>query len=306
MSFDIKELIKTVYYGDRPPEKQTLVIPKHEDLNSEPKQVEIRSVLETAAALVAGSGLLWRWQCYDGTVKLCRWDQAQKVFLRGALHDWILFLGDHWTVKDTTGQEFRGPSAPVADRLIQAILAHPGTPARRLGITTSAQAGGNQMKPSFESEQVQDLLVGICRCSPQTYYRVDESGRSIITPIRQRLMDDLGICSKTASLYLKIANLPITPFAQNQPDEADATPPAKPAKKCGPTPLTEEEREEKAAARDAVANNKRFQFIETNSGRYGVFDGTSGRVVSLFPRPEDAVAELTRLKTGRSYAIDNN
>ena len=128
MSFNLEELVRTVYYGERPPERQTLIIPVHEDINKEPKQAEIRAVLETAAALVAGSGLLWAWRCYDGTTKLCKWDPVQKVFLRGALHDWVLFLGDNWTVKDTTGQEFRGPSAPVADRLIQTVLKHPALP----------------------------------------------------------------------------------------------------------------------------------------------------------------------------------
>ena len=129
MSFDIKSLIKTIYYSDRPPEKQTLIIPIHEDINKEPQQAKIRSVLETAAVLVAGSGLCWKWVCYDGAVKLCKWDTAQKVFLRGSLNDWILFFGDNWTVKDTNSQEYRGPSPAVADRLIQAVLKHPELPA---------------------------------------------------------------------------------------------------------------------------------------------------------------------------------
>jgi hypothetical protein len=109
-------------------EKQTLVIPKHEDINKEPKQAEVRSVLETAAALIAGSGLLWRWERHDGSGRLCRWDSAQRVFLQGALNDWILFFGDNWTVKDTNGQEYGGPSPVVADRLIQAVLKHPTLP----------------------------------------------------------------------------------------------------------------------------------------------------------------------------------
>ncbi len=128
MSFDIKSLVKTIYYGDRPPEKQMLIIPVHQDINNEPKQAEIRAVLETAAALVAGSGLCWKWVCYDGTAKLVRWDAKERVFLRDSLRGWQTFFGRHFAVKDTTGQEFRGPSAPVADRLIQKILAHPELP----------------------------------------------------------------------------------------------------------------------------------------------------------------------------------
>jgi hypothetical protein len=154
---------------------------------------------------------------------------------------------------------------------------------------------------SFESPEVQSLLVGVYKCSAQTYHRLDpETGKSTVYPIRRRLME-LGMCSKTASLYLKKANLPLKLFARQ-----GETAPAKAPKKCGPTPLTEEEREEKRLAKESLAERTRFQLITTNSGRYGVFDGFSGRVVSLFLDPEDAEAELTRLRSGKSYTINNN
>lgn len=71
-----------------------------------------------------------------------------------------------------------------------------------------------------------------------TYFRVDpETGKHLIYPIRQRLMEELGMCSKTASLYLKKANLP---FAQLRPETPSPSPEAVPAKK-GRKVLTEEQ-----------------------------------------------------------------
>jgi hypothetical protein len=64
-------------------------VPVHEKIDKgEPKPV-----LAAAAAQIAGSGLIWKWQNYDGTAKLCSWDGVQKIFLRGTLVDWRHFFG---------------------------------------------------------------------------------------------------------------------------------------------------------------------------------------------------------------------
>jgi hypothetical protein len=111
------------------------------------------------------------------------------------------------------------------------------------------------MKFAFESEEVQTLLAGVYRSSPQTYLRIcPKTGKHLISPIRRDLLN-LGMCSKTASAFLKRADLPIIPFARNNQGETDGTPPEKPAKKSGPAPLSEKKREEKAATKDAVANS---------------------------------------------------
>jgi hypothetical protein len=120
MSIDLLGLFKRQTFTDRPPERQILTVPLHERIDKE----ESRSVLAKAAEQIVGSGLVWGWDSYDGTVKLCHWDAAQKVFLRGALNDWIHFFGRHWRVFDTNNQEYLGPSPVVADRLISAVLAH--------------------------------------------------------------------------------------------------------------------------------------------------------------------------------------
>jgi hypothetical protein len=69
-------------------------------------------------------------------------------------------FGVHWRVRDTGGQEYLGPSPAVADHLIQAVRKTPGSPGRRLGAAARQEEGGNQMKFSFESEEVQNLLSG--------------------------------------------------------------------------------------------------------------------------------------------------
>jgi hypothetical protein len=124
MSIDLLGIFKRPTFTARPSERQLLTVPVHERID----KAESQPVLATAAAQVAGSGLVWKWVCYDGTSKLCSWDGAQKVFLRGSLNDWILFFGSRWAVKDTNGVEYRGPSLVVADRLLQAVLKHPALP----------------------------------------------------------------------------------------------------------------------------------------------------------------------------------
>jgi hypothetical protein len=88
---------------------------------------EMSPVLATAAETLARSGLLWKWVS-NGTAKLCSWDSSQKVFVRGTVEDWQIFIGEHWRVQDSRGIEYVGPSRLVADRLIAAVLAHHETP----------------------------------------------------------------------------------------------------------------------------------------------------------------------------------
>jgi hypothetical protein len=128
MSIDLLGLFKRQVFTDRPPERQVLVVPIHERIDKIHRQTEVQAVLAKAAEQIARSGLVWRWLCHDNTYKLCYWDASQKVFLRGSLNDWILFFGTHWRIQDTTGQEYRGASPGVMDRLIAAILLHPETP----------------------------------------------------------------------------------------------------------------------------------------------------------------------------------
>lgn len=158
------------------------------------------------------------------------------------------------------------------------------------------------MKFTFDSPEVQSLLVGVFRCSPQTYYRVDpETGRSIIHPIRKYLIG-LGMCSKTASHYLKRANLPITPFFRDETEKP-------PAKRRGPPPVSEEEREAKRAKEEAAQNSKRYQLIVSTcrkSGaepKHGVWDEVAGRVIEIFTSRRDAIEALIQLKTGNPLSV---
>jgi hypothetical protein len=150
------------------------------------------------------------------------------------------------------------------------------------------------MKFTLETPEVAALLTGVFRRGIRTYYRTDEAGKPYVYPLRRELAA-LGMCAKTATGLMQ--GVPFAPYVSNKPPA-----PEKPAKKSGPT---EEEREAKVAAKEGVAQSKRFQFITTNSGKFGVWDGVSGRILSLFSRQEDAIAELTRIKTGKSY-IEND
>jgi hypothetical protein len=105
-----------------------LTVPIHERVNQERWQGEVKTVLEKAAFTVAESKLLYRWERHDGSAKLCRWEPEGQAFLFGALTDWQTYFGRHWIVKDLAGREYLGPSLPVTDRLVAAILEHPNTP----------------------------------------------------------------------------------------------------------------------------------------------------------------------------------
>jgi hypothetical protein len=106
------------------PERQTLTVPIHVRVD----KAESQPVLEKAADLIARSGFVWRWTKIDGASRLHRWDAEQQIFIAGSLEDWAVFFGKKFVVRDTTGEQFAGPSQVVCDRLIARVLAHPSTP----------------------------------------------------------------------------------------------------------------------------------------------------------------------------------
>lgn len=116
-------LFKRQSFTERP-ERQTLTVPIHEKID----RAESQPVLEAAAGQLAKSGLLWKWLTCDNTAKLVRWDQTERAFLRGSLDDWCHWFGQRFIVRDSSNQEYLGPSPVVADRLISAVLSHPQLP----------------------------------------------------------------------------------------------------------------------------------------------------------------------------------
>jgi hypothetical protein len=121
---DLLHLCTTVF---RPPaapkaaERKLLTVPLHEFLD----QPQMQPVLAAAAAQLATSGLLWKWISTDGTAKLVSWDASQKIFIRGTVEDFAILLGEYFTIRDSSGREYRGPSLTVTDRLIRETLKHP-------------------------------------------------------------------------------------------------------------------------------------------------------------------------------------
>jgi hypothetical protein len=133
--FDI--ICATVERIFRPPAprlaaRTVLVVPLHEAVDKK----EMSPVLAKAAETLARSGLLWKWVS-NGTAKLCSWDSSEKVFVRGTVEDWQIFIGQNWRVRDSSGVEYAGPSRLVADRLTAAVLAHPETPVASWQIATN-------------------------------------------------------------------------------------------------------------------------------------------------------------------------
>jgi hypothetical protein len=82
------------------------------------------------------------------------------------------------------------------------------------------------------------------------------------------------------------------------PAEQEASIPSKTGKK-----LTVQERDEKAARQEEAANNKRYQYIETSSGKFGIWDDINGYTVFLAYTKEEAIEEMARLKTGKSCTV---
>lgn len=83
-------------------------------------------------------------------------------------------------------------------------------------------------------------------------------------------------------------------------------------KKGGPRPLTEDQKEAKAAKAEAAQNAKRYELVMTSfrkhgaSPKYGVWDGFAGAVIELFSSRGEAIEELARLQTGTSNVIEGN
>jgi hypothetical protein len=84
----------------------------------------MQPIIAAAADQIVKSGLLWKWVRYDGSLRLCQWDSAQRLFLRGTVEDWVGFIGEHWRTFDTDRVEYSAPSLVVTDRIISAVLAH--------------------------------------------------------------------------------------------------------------------------------------------------------------------------------------
>jgi hypothetical protein len=90
---------------------------------------------------------------------------------------------------------------------------------------------------------------------------------------------------------------------ESEPEFPTLEIPASHSSKPGKKPMTVEEREETLARQEEAANSKRFQYIETSSGKFGVWDDINGYVVFLAYTQEEVIEELARLKAGKSYAV---
>jgi hypothetical protein len=163
--------------------------------------------------------------------------------------------------------------------------------------------------PRFDvnSAEVQAVLLGVMKCSPQSYYRINPDGQHVIVPIRRELMEALNICPKSASKLLKDAAIPYAPFIHNppaEPVEPEPDPEAimEAALEAEARETARQEKLAKKAELEERANSRRYQLVETNSGKFGIWQADEGRVIALFLTREEAIEEMARLRSGSSQA----
>jgi hypothetical protein len=53
----------------------------------------------------------------------------------------------------------------------------------------------------------------------------------------------------------------------------------------------------------AAENKRRFQLIETSSGKHSIWDAENATVTNLYYTMEEALSELTRLRSGGFRAV---
>jgi hypothetical protein len=159
---------------------------------------------------------------------------------------------------------------------------------------------------TIDSPEVASLLSGTHRCSPQSYFRIDEDGKCRTYPIRRLLMS-LGINQKLATQLMQQANIPYAEFVRNKVENPAATVREDPEKDRRLEEIKEEARQLKEARQADKLSSKRFQLIETTSGKHGtkhgIWDAENGTVVSLYWTKEEALAELVRLRSGGFHSV---
>ncbi len=162
-------------------------------------------------------------------------------------------------------------------------------------------------KFTVNSPGVQALVENTYKCSPKTYFRIsEETGECYVFAIRKAFIA-LGMSAKTASRLLRDCDIPTAEFIRNEVQPA-AEPEPDPqaimeaALEAAAKETAREEKLKKQAEAEARASSKRYQLIETNSGKFGIWHADEGRVICLYLTKEEADEELTRLRTGSSQA----
>ena len=108
--------------------RDQLLLPVHDELDLERLQSKVQPILTTAAQQIATSGKVYRWIRYDKSERLCLWNEEDKMFQFLLLADFIEWIAKHYQIFDSNGQQWLGPSKPVADRLYAAVLRQPALP----------------------------------------------------------------------------------------------------------------------------------------------------------------------------------
>jgi hypothetical protein len=160
-------------------------------------------------------------------------------------------------------------------------------------------------KFTINDPEIAALLHDVRRCSGQTYYKINpETGEHYVYAIRKNLMN-LGMSAKTATQVLKSADIPLIPFIRNEPPGPEKPEPSEAEimaaiAASAAAAAKEAAKEAKKAAAEERANNRRWQYIETSSGKCGVYDNDNATVIGLYYTRQEAIDELPRLRAGSS------
>lgn len=151
--------------------------------------------------------------------------------------------------------------------------------------------------------EVAELLQNVMRLGIRTYGRVAEDGSSYIVPIRAQLCA-LGIAPKQATALLREADLPVSPYIKTKVPEPEPDPEAmvEAALEAAAMESARQEKLAKKAELEERANDRRWQLISTNSGKWGIWDNDGGSVISLYLTRQEAIDELARIRAGSSQA----
>lgn len=162
-------------------------------------------------------------------------------------------------------------------------------------------------KFTVNSPGVQALVENTYRCSPQTYFRIsEETGECYVFAIRKAFIQ-LGMSAKTASRLLRDCDIPMAEFIRNDVQEPVEPEPdqqaiMQAALEAAARESARQEKLSKKAELEERANSRRYQLIETNSGKFGIWQADEGRVICLYLTQEEAVEEMARLRSGSSQA----
>jgi hypothetical protein len=149
----------------------------------------------------------------------------------------------------------------------------------RNGFKAISWTKGGKIMPRYtiDSPEVQNLVRSVFRCSPQSYFRIDEEGKCRTVALRRHLME-LGINQKSATELMQQADIPYAEFVRNKVEKPAATGNEIPKKTRRQTVRIPLEEDDEDTVDDSIPKNCRYHLIQQGD-YFGAFDGLDGGLV---------------------------